>query len=109
MHWTPDKILELANGMATKPNGFRVSLRTGELVVETLRLYAREQGVQGWRSTYQVDGWDKAGIGIFERLAETGNWEVAQAAYQAALAARPGHLITLRQGTRVVKTSDRGP
>ncbi len=39
---TPQQIRDLADEMAAKSDGFRVSRETGALVVEALRLYARE-------------------------------------------------------------------
>jgi len=49
-----------------------------------------------------VDIWDAIGNSIVERIAGVDDFEVAEAAYRAAVARWPAARITLRQGIRVV-------
>ena len=51
---------------------------------------------------FRVDIWDAIGNSIVERIAGVDDFEVAEAAYRAAVARWPAARITLRQGIRVV-------
>ena len=75
------------------------------MVIEALRLLAREQGIQGQKAAYAIDVWDKAGNSIEERIAETSSLAVAKAAFKIAAADHPDRLVTARQGARVVMRS----
>jgi hypothetical protein len=51
---------------------------------------------------FRVDIWDDSGNSIVEHVAGVDDFEVAEAAYRAAVARWPRARITLRQGIRVV-------
>ena len=51
---------------------------------------------------FRVDIWDDTGDSIVEHVAGVDDFEVAEAAYRAAVARWPLARITLRQGARVV-------
>ena len=51
---------------------------------------------------FRVDVWDDAGLSIVEHVASVDDFEVADAAYRAAMVRWPKARITLRQGIRVV-------
>jgi len=55
--------------------------------------------------THRIDLWDDAGANIVEHLAGIEDFEVAMAAYRAAIARWPKAIITLRQATRVIQDS----
>ncbi|MBA5779120.1 hypothetical protein H2509_18485 [Stappia sp. F7233] len=57
-------------------------------------------------SAFKVEQWDRKGLHIEETLAVCGNVLVARAAFQAAIKARPGENITLRQGIRVIESRE---
>jgi hypothetical protein len=50
---------------------------------------------------FRIDVWDDAGLSIVEYVAGVEDFEVAEAAYRAAVARWPKARITLRQGIRV--------
>lgn len=54
-------------------------------------------------SPFTVEIWD--GERLSETIAVAQNVIVADAAYQAAIGQRPGRTVTLRHGTRVIRTS----
>jgi hypothetical protein len=54
---------------------------------------------------FRVDIWDDTGNSIVEHVAGVDDFEVAEAAYRAAVARWPRARITLRQGARVVMKS----
>jgi hypothetical protein len=56
---------------------------------------------------FRVDIWDDAGDSIVEHVAGIDDFEVAEAAYRAAVARWPAARITLRQGARVIEDSRR--
>jgi hypothetical protein len=102
--WRPDEIHALADKMSGCVHGFHLSKRSAALVVRALRFYAGALiGVEGG---YRIDQWDSPqALKIVDKLAETVNYHMAKAAYDAALAARPGAAITLRQGARVLEST----
>ena len=51
---------------------------------------------------FRVNIWDDSGDSIVEHVAGIDDFEVAEAAYRAAVARWPLARITLRQGARVV-------
>jgi hypothetical protein len=51
---------------------------------------------------FRIDIWDDTGNSIFEHVAGVDDFEVAEAAYRAAVVRWPKARITLRQGIRVV-------
>jgi hypothetical protein len=55
---------------------------------------------------FRIDLWDDAGRGNIEQvIAFVSDLEVARAAYEAAVKAKPGKIITLRQRARVIERS----
>jgi hypothetical protein len=54
---------------------------------------------------HRIDMWDDDGENIIEHLAGIQNFEMALAAYKAAIAHWPKANLTLRQGTRVIEDS----
>ena len=54
---------------------------------------------------FRVDIWDAIGNSIVEHVAGVNDFEVAEAAYRAAVARWPRARITLLQGIRVVLAS----
>jgi hypothetical protein len=56
---------------------------------------------------FRVDIWDDTGDSIVEHVAGMDDFEVAEATYRAAVACWPAVRITLRQGARVIKDSQR--
>jgi hypothetical protein len=52
--------------------------------------------------TFRIDRWDDTGAAIVEHVAGVEDWEVAEAAYAAAVKRWPGARIMLRQGARVI-------
>lgn len=58
--------------------------------------------------TFMIDEWDDEGNKIVEVLAGANNAAVARAAYEAAVRARPGRYITLRQGALVMEQTKPG-
>ena len=54
---------------------------------------------------YRVDLWDDADRRIDQVIAFVSDLEVARAAYEAAVKAKPGKRITLRQRARVIERS----
>ena len=55
---------------------------------------------------FRIDLWDEEGRGIIEQvIAFVSDLEVARAAYAAAVKAKPGKRITLRQRVRVLEKS----
>jgi len=51
---------------------------------------------------FHVDIWDDSGNSIVEHVAGVDDFEVAEAAYRAAVARWPSARITLRQSARVM-------
>jgi hypothetical protein len=51
---------------------------------------------------FRVDVWDDTGDSIIEHVAGVDDFEVAEAAYRAAILRWPAARITLRQGIRAV-------
>lgn len=51
---------------------------------------------------FRVDTWDDRGSSIAETLALAANYDIAAAAYRAALLARPRSRITLRHGAHLI-------
>ena len=107
MRWTSDKILQMAQRMEARPNGFRVSAETAEIVVAAIRAYAREHACGPMQSGFTIEVWNKTDNSIAEHVAKIGLHEVAVAAFRATCAARPDRLVTMRQGIRVVRSSER--
>jgi hypothetical protein len=56
---------------------------------------------------YSVELWDDADSYVEELIALTGDYGVARAAFDEAIKRRPGHIITLRQKTRLLDDSRR--
>ena len=56
---------------------------------------------------FRIDAWDDSGNEIVEHIAGMDDFDVAQAAYAAAVKRWPNARITLRQGARTVH--DSGP
>ena len=56
---------------------------------------------------YSVELWDDADSRVEELIALTGDYRVARAAFDAAVKARPGRVVTLRQKTRLLADSRR--
>jgi len=56
---------------------------------------------------YSVELWDDEDRHVEELIALTGDYRVAQAAYEEAIKRRPGRIITLRQKTRLLADSRR--
>jgi hemoglobin-like flavoprotein len=54
---------------------------------------------------HRIDMWDDAGENIIEHLVSVEDFEVAIAAYRAAIARWPRAVITLREGARVIEDS----
>jgi hypothetical protein len=54
---------------------------------------------------FRVDIWDVDANSIVEHVAGVDDFEVAEAAYRAAVARWPAARITLRQGARIVHES----
>jgi hypothetical protein len=54
---------------------------------------------------FRVDIWDADANSIVEHVAGVDDFEVAEAAYRAAVARWPAARITLRQGARIVHES----
>jgi hypothetical protein len=54
---------------------------------------------------FRIDIWDDTGDSIVEHVAGIDDFEVAEAAYRAAVARWPMGRITLRQGARIVHES----
>ena len=57
--------------------------------------------------THRVDVWDNAGENIIEHLAGVEDFEVAEAAYRAAVKRWPQAAITLPAGAREIHDSRR--
>ena len=56
---------------------------------------------------YSVELWDDADRHVEELIALTGDYRVAKAAFDEAVKARPGRIITLRQKARLIADSRR--
>ncbi len=56
---------------------------------------------------YSVEQWDDADQHVEELIALCGDLGAAKAAFHAAVEARPGRIITLRQKTRLIADSRR--
>jgi hypothetical protein len=56
---------------------------------------------------YSVEQWDDADRHVEELIALTGDYRVAKAAFDEAVKARPGRIITLRQKARLIADSRR--
>jgi hypothetical protein len=56
---------------------------------------------------YSVELWDDADRHVEELIALTGDYRVAKAAFDEAVKARPGRIVTLRQKTRLLADSRR--
>jgi hypothetical protein len=70
------------------------------LVVKALRAYAdRSEPMTGG---YTIEVWSANRNTIVETLATAALYPVAQAAFAAAVIARPGAPVSLRQGIRVI-------
>ena len=75
---------------------------TAQVMARALRVYADLIGTPSEeRGTFSVDVWTREG-GLCETIARAGNMEVARAAFLEARKHRPTHVITLRQGIRVI-------
>jgi hypothetical protein len=59
------------------------------------------------RSSVSVELWDDEDRHIEELIALTGDYRVAKAAFDEAVKARPGKIVTLRQKTRLLADSRR--
>ncbi len=53
--------------------------------------------------TFTIDEWSDDGSRIVEVMARVGNFDVATAAYDAALRVRPNRRLTLRQGALLLR------
>ncbi|MDF2619283.1 MAG: hypothetical protein K0S00_1942 [Xanthobacteraceae bacterium] len=54
-----------------------------------------------------VEIWDDAGIHIHETMARVGNLGVGVAAYERTLLERPNRNVTLRDGARIIRSTER--
>jgi hypothetical protein len=54
---------------------------------------------------YPVEFWDDADAHVEELIALTGDYRVAKAAFDEAIKARPGRIVTLRQKARLLGDS----
>ena len=56
---------------------------------------------------YKVEQWDDTDSHVEELIALTGDFRVARAAFEEAVKARAGRIVTLRQQTRLLADSRR--
>jgi hypothetical protein len=57
--------------------------------------------------SYSVEQWDDEDRYVEELIALTGDYRVAKAAFDEAVKARPGRIVTLRQKARLLADSRR--
>ena len=108
MHWDTTKIRNLADRMEMRTRGFSVSAVTTPLIVTALRFYAREGLAEQIKDlAYGIDVWDESGNNLIEHVGRIGDLAVARVAYRQTLAERPGKQVTMRQGIRVVMSTER--
>jgi hypothetical protein len=81
-------------------------------VQEVPRSSSRHQEDETTRThfAFRIDRWERwnaAGDNIIDHIAGIEDYQVARAAYEAAMLRWPGEVVTLRQGARVVLDSRR--
>jgi hypothetical protein len=55
---------------------------------------------------FRIEQWSATSQGVEELIATSSDLRVAQAAFGEAVRRRPAEIITLRQGARVIRSSD---
>ena len=79
----------------------RFTPETTLLIVQALQFFQRE-GLVDRSLSFSVEVHDEDGS-VGEHAASAGNLTVARAAYEAVCEVRPGRIVILRQGARVVE------
>lgn len=75
------------------------------------RHYSQHLLAEEMRVQHRIDVWQEPGKGggILETLAIISDHKMAKAAYERAVADRPGARITMRHGARIIEQTHREP